>query len=35
MLEDIKKTLWASADELRANMDAANELFMAMPPTRP
>ena len=23
MLEDIKKTLWASADKLRANMDAA------------
>ena len=26
MLEDIKKTLWATADKLRANMDAA-ELF--------
>ena len=23
MLEDIKKTLWATADKLRANMDAA------------
>ena len=23
MLDDIKKTLWASADKLRANMDAA------------
>jgi type I restriction enzyme M protein len=23
MLQDIKKTLWASADKLRANMDAA------------
>ena len=23
MIEDIKKTLWASADKLRANMDAA------------
>jgi type I restriction enzyme M protein len=23
MLEDIKKTLWAAADKLRANMDAA------------
>jgi len=22
MLEDIKKTLWATADKLRANMDA-------------
>ena len=23
MLDDIKKTLWATADKLRANMDAA------------
>jgi len=23
MIEDIKKTLWATADKLRANMDAA------------
>ena len=23
MLDDIKKTLWAAADKLRANMDAA------------
>ena len=23
MLEDIKRTLWATADKLRANMDAA------------
>jgi type I restriction enzyme M protein len=23
VIEDIKKTLWASADKLRANMDAA------------
>ncbi len=23
MLEDLKKTLWAMADKLRANMDAA------------
>lgn len=23
MIEDIKKTLWAAADKLRANMDAA------------
>ena len=23
MLQDIKKTLWATADKLRANMDAA------------
>ena len=23
MIEDIKKTLWAPADKLRANMDAA------------
>jgi len=23
MLDDIKKTLWTSADKLRANMDAA------------
>ena len=23
MIDDIKKTLWASADKLRANMDAA------------
>ena len=23
MLEDIKKTLWTTADKLRANMDAA------------
>ena len=23
MLEDIKKTLWATADKLRTNMDAA------------
>ena len=23
MLEDIQKTLWATADKLRANMDAA------------
>ena len=24
MIEDIKKTLWASADKLRANMDPAD-----------
>ena len=26
MIDDIKKTLWASADKLRANMDAAARL---------
>ena len=25
MLDDIKKTLWATADKLRANMDAAEQ----------
>ena len=25
MLEDIKKTLWATADKLRANMDGLRE----------
>ena len=30
MLEDIKKTLWATADKLRANMDAAEYKHVIM-----
>lgn len=32
MIEDIKKTLWATADKLRANMDAAE--YQASTPRR-
>ena len=27
MLDDIKKTLWATADKLRVNLDAAEYMF--------
>jgi type I restriction enzyme M protein len=30
MLDDIKKTLWATADKLRANMDAAEYKHLAL-----
>jgi len=32
MLEDIKKTLWATADKLRANMDAAEYKHLMLGP---
>lgn len=35
MLDDIKKTLWASADKLRANMDAAEYKHLVLGLTRP
>ena len=30
MLEDIKKTLWATVDKLRANMDAAEYKLLVL-----
>jgi len=30
MIEDIKKTLWATADKLRANMDAAEYMHIVL-----
>ncbi len=32
MLDDIKKTLWATADKLRANMDAAEYKHLVLGP---
>lgn len=33
MLDDLKKTLWATADKLRANMDAAEHRYLVLGPT--
>lgn len=35
MIEDIKKTLWATADKLRANMDAAEYILGSVPVVMP
>ena len=32
MIDDLKKTLWATADKLRANMDAAEYKHLVLGP---